>query len=79
LTVRKREFLKLLDEALRRVNADISVNSKDGGMFGRGLANEGFAGGYAEALRDVDAVLRHGHPSDRRGYWRRDSHKAKEA
>ena len=66
----KRDFLKRLDKALAKVNADISANSQGGGMFARGLANEGFAGGYAEALRDVDAVLRHGHPSDRRRYWR---------
>jgi hypothetical protein len=29
------------------------------------------AGGYLDALRDVDAALRHGCPSDHRGYWRK--------
>lgn len=36
----------------------------------RGLAPEGFDGGYQMALMDVDALLRHGFPSDHRGIFR---------
>ena len=67
--MRQPEFLRRLNAALEKVNSEIGANAK-GGKFGAGLANEGFAGGYAEALRDVDAILRHGYPSDTRGYWR---------
>jgi predicted alpha/beta-hydrolase family hydrolase len=65
----KKEFIKRLDRALERVHADISGHAS-GGRVASGLSSEGFAGGYAEALRDVDALLRHGYPSDSRGYWK---------
>lgn len=57
--------------AVRTVVAnEISANAQ-GGKYGAGLSNEGFAGGYLAALDDVQAALQHGHPSDHRGYWRR--------
>lgn len=73
--MRMREFQKRLDKALANVRADINKLARRGGegrdgQYARGLANEGFAGGYAEALRDVDAIIRHGHPRDDRRYWR---------
>lgn len=74
--MRMRDFLKRLDQALANVNADIGALARsrgpgEDGRFARGLANEGFAGGYAEALRDVDAIIRHGHPRDDRRYWQK--------
>ena len=38
--------------------------------FARGLSSEGYAGGYMQALDDIDGALTHGCPSDHRGYWR---------
>lgn len=40
-----------------------------GDLYVRGLAAEGFAGGYLQALDDIDGALEHGYPSDHRGYW----------
>lgn len=65
----KRHVLKRMDAVRRRVEAEIAANS-EGGKYGAGLANEGFAGGYLAALSDIEAALRHGNPSDHRGYWR---------
>lgn len=47
------------------------------GMYARGLSSEGFAGGYIQALEDVDGALTHGYPSDHRGYWREAARRAK--
>jgi hypothetical protein len=64
-----KRFLKRLNLALDRVNAEMEGGARD--KFSRGLSSEGWHGGYAEALRDVDAMLRHGSPSGRgQKYWR---------
>lgn len=53
------------------VQAEIVGNRGAGSnMFARGLSAEGFAGGYLQALDDIDAALVRGYPSDHRGYWR---------
>lgn len=65
----KRVVLKRMDAVRKIVAAEISGNAQ-GGKFARGLASEGFAGGYLQAIDDIDAALRHGYPSDHRGYWR---------
>lgn len=62
-------FLKLLAIAKNNVSKEILDNAK-GGKFAAGLASEGFAGGYLEALRDVEAILTHGYPSNSRNYWK---------
>lgn len=41
--------------AAKRVAEELRANGD--GKFGRGLSNEGFAGGYAAALRDVELRL----------------------
>lgn len=68
-TTDKRHVLKRIEAARKRVADEIAVNASKG-MFGAGLATEGFAGGYLAALDDVEAALRHGFPTDARGYWR---------
>lgn len=69
----KRAVLKRIALARKRVNAEISANATNGGRFGAGLANEGWAGGYAQALNDVEAALIHGYPNDPRHYWRNET------
>ena len=66
----KRHVLKRIAVARDRVRAEIANNAAHGGKFAAGLASEGYAGGYLAALDDVEAALRHGHPTDHRGYWR---------
>lgn len=58
-----------LQKALRRVDAEIKANSQSGGIYASGLANEGYAGGYRDALSDVGLLLHGVEPNDRRGYW----------
>ena len=45
-----------LGKAMENVNAEIARNAKPGGVAS-GLASEGYAGGYAAALRDVSLAL----------------------
>ena len=69
----KRGLLGALGQARTKVRAEIEGNRHGvaaESMFARGLANEGWAGGYLQALDDVEALLRHGYPADPRGYWR---------
>ncbi len=68
----KRRVLRRIEEVRKLVSAEIASNRGDGSSkFAKGLAMEGFAGGYLQALDDIDAALRHGYPSDHRGYWRK--------
>ena len=69
-TLTRAQFLRRLVAAERRAEARITAVSRDSpSMWGRGMANEGYDGGYLAALRDVYAVLTHGLPSDDRGVW----------
>lgn len=65
----KRHVLKRIDRAITKVQEEISAHAKNGGLYSRGLASEGFAGGYLQALFDVEAALRHGQVSGRTHYW----------
>lgn len=65
---------KKITIALRRVEFDMRGHA--GGMYGRGLASEGYLGGYQQALRDVSALLRGIRPGDPRRFFDPDpSHK----
>lgn len=65
----KRRVLRRMEAVRIAVTNEISGN-REGGRYARALSMEGFAGGYLQALDDVEAALRHGYPSDHRGYWR---------
>lgn len=65
-----RSILRALRKAQTKVTAEIDGFAAGGDKFTRGLANEGWAGGYRQALYDVEAMLTHGYPSDPRHYWR---------
>lgn len=54
--------------ALETVNQEIAANTDQSCLFSRGLASEGYAGGYAAALRDVLAALNGTENSSR--YWK---------
>ena len=69
----KRNVLKRIAIARKNVQKEISGNASSGRFYAAGLASEGYAGGYLEALDDVDAALRHGHPRDIRHYWKEQS------
>lgn len=62
---------RAIEKASERVKADIEdLAGVRGGIYGRGLASEGYAGGYYAALQDVLLALRGVAPCNRPGYWR---------
>ncbi len=65
----KRNVLRRMARVREVVSASIAAN-REGGKYARGLASEGFDGGYLQALDDIEGALRHGYPSDHRGYWK---------
>lgn len=56
-----------LNLVAERVQNDISIIAKRGGMYTRGLASEGYNGGYRDALYDVILALNNCPPDKR---WR---------
>ena len=56
-------------KALARVNGEVADMTSEGGLYARGLASEGYAGGYAQALRDVLLALDGVKPGTRH-YWK---------
>ena len=60
-------ILKRLKKTQTEINKEISGNSI--GLYGGGLASEGYAGGYRDALSDVSLLLRGVEPSDRGRHW----------
>ena len=57
-------------EAVREVvDAEIRMNVERGGMYAHGLSNEGFAGGYLEALNSTELLLSGVRPNGR--FWDR--------
>ena len=61
---------RLLEIASASVDAEINSHASRGGKYARGLAGEGYAGGYRDALNDVLLALNGVTPS-RRGWWTR--------
>ncbi len=66
--MRRSELEKRINAALSSVIKEISGNAV-GSHYARGLASEGYAGGYRDALNDV-LLLLSDVPPNTRGYWR---------
>ncbi len=65
--MRLHELIKVIQSAGKRVDfelADLAV----GGKYARGVAREGYAGGYRRALSDV-LLASHGVRPSTRDYW----------
>jgi len=60
-------ILKKLDVVSRNLRQEMDPGP-DAGKFMRGLAYEGYLGGYRQAILDVELALRGGHPTTR-GLW----------
>jgi len=61
-----KSIVRKVQKAISNVNKEIEGNSV--GKYGAGLASEGYAGGYRDALNDVLLALRGVNPN-RRWYW----------
>lgn len=48
-------------------NVQKEIENMPNGFFSRGLANEGYAGGYLQALMDIELALNGVNPNGR--YW----------
>jgi len=57
-----------IGQALKNVTDELAGNGA--GQYGRGLSPEGYAGGYAQALRDVLLLLEGHVRPNTRTYWR---------
>ena len=62
---------RLLKRARANAQDDIRGMHNRGGLYAHGLANEGYAGGYVEALNDVELALRGVTPNNSR-FWPKD-------
>ncbi len=60
-------ILRDLRKALDKIDVEITANAKHG-KIASALSTEGYAGGYRDALRDVDAALG-GWPNSNSRYW----------
>lgn len=63
-----------LKEVIAKIGTKIS--SSTDGKVASGLASEGYAGGYSDALSDVLLLLNDVEP-ERRDYWKRDDDEAR--
>ena len=54
--------------AAARAQKEISGHAQRGGLYAHGVAGEGYAGGYRDALYDVQLLLNDVVPK-RRDYW----------
>ena len=63
-------IMRKLRRVEANVNKSIAASARSGGMYAAGLAGEGYAGGYRDAISDVMLALRGVNPNDRgRGWW----------
>lgn len=62
---------KLIEQALDAASREVEGLAASGGKYARGLAGEGYTGGYRDALRDVLLVL-DGVVPNRNNWWRPD-------
>jgi hypothetical protein len=61
--------LKAIKRAAKRARTNISDVAKRGGLYAGGLASEGYAGGYLQALEDVALLLRGIKPPNTWEFW----------
>ncbi len=66
----KRDLLRCLRAIENVVMGDIATQAGHN-KLAAAMSSEGYVGGYLDAIRDIEAVMRHGCPADTRGYWRR--------
>lgn len=61
-----------IGRAIERVNREIAESIHQDSLFSRGLAREGYLGGYVQALMDVRGILRGIEPTNSRTreFWK---------
>ncbi len=57
-----------VQKALEAVEEDMAADRQDS-FYGRGLASEGYVGGYRDCLQDIQLALEGVKPR-RRGWWK---------
>ena len=69
--MRKKELLMRINVATERTDESIKASTNRDSLHSRGLASEGYLGGYRDALQDV-VLLINGTIPNRRQLWRRE-------
>lgn len=64
-----RGIIRQLAKVTETINDRIAANTNPDSMFSRGLAREGYLGGYYDAIQDVTLALHGVQPN--REYWRK--------
>jgi len=64
----KRTVIRHIKHARDKVSIQIRNDRRSGGKYARGLASEGYNGGYRDALNDVLLLLESDTIPDRRFY-----------
>jgi len=68
----KKKTMALLQKVQAEVDKEISSCAQGvsgGGIYARGLASEGYAGGYKDAISDVMLALNGVWPNSRYHFW----------
>lgn len=65
-------IVRLVTRVRRRIQEEMNAETRGGDRYARGLASEGYAGGYRDALDDVLLALNNVTPH-RRGWWKEKS------
>ena len=60
---------RAIRKAAKRVDARIAAATNQNSLYSRGLAREGYLGGYSAALADVLALLDKVPPSRKPEFW----------
>lgn len=60
---------KKIDQTIKKITKHISDNTNNNSVSSRGLAFEGYWGGYIQALNDVDCYLRGMTPTNNH-FWK---------
>jgi len=70
--MRKRKLIAMIDRVHDRVNEYIGRHTDQSSKYSRGLAREGYFGGYVQALQDVDLASRGVRPNSSQSaeFWR---------
>lgn len=64
-----KEVEKKIDQTIEKINNHIGNSTNKDSVYSRGLAFEGYWGGYIQALNDVDCYLRGMMPTNNH-FWK---------
>jgi hypothetical protein len=67
--MRKRDLIRELQKISNKVNNKIALSTDQSSLYSRGLAGEGYLGGYRQAISDVILLINAGIIPDSKGWF----------